>query len=277
MRLFLLTALTMTAFAANSVLNRAGVATAGMSPLDFGVVRLVSGAVALAVFVAWQGRGFALGGSGRVIAVGGLLAYIFGFSVAYRGLDAGLGALLLFGVVQITMFGGALLAREDVPLNRWVGAAVATTGLVWLLWPGETTVAPWGAAGAMVVAGVGWGVYSLQGRLERDATQATAMNFCLAAPVALIAWLFWGGGAMPATGVALAIGSGVITSGLGYALWYAILPDLGAARAGVAQLSVPVIAMAGGMVFLAEPMTWTFVGAAGLVIAGVLVSMRRSV
>ena len=136
MRLFLLTALTMTAFAANSVLNRAGVATAGMSPLDFGVVRLVSGAVALAVIVAWQGRGFALGGSGRVIAVGGLLTYIFGFSAAYRGLDAGLGALLLFGVVQITMFGGALFAREDVPLNRWVGAAVATTGLVWLLWPG---------------------------------------------------------------------------------------------------------------------------------------------
>lgn len=278
MRLLLLTALTMTAFAANSVLNRAGVAGAGMDPLAFGVVRLASGAVALAVIVAWQRRGFAVGGFGRAVAVGGLLAYIFGFSVAYRGLDAGLGALLLFGVVQVTMFGGALVAREVVPATRWVGAAVAMVGLVWLLWPSEAVAVPVGAALAMGIAGVGWGIYSLQGRLESDATQATAMNFLCAAPVALLAWLLMGNpGGMPAAGVALAVVSGVITSGLGYALWYAILPSLGATRAGVAQLSVPVIAMAGGMVFLGEPVTWKFVGAAVLVIAGVLISMRRSV
>lgn len=277
MKLLLLTALTMTAFAANSVLNRAGVAGAGMDPLAFGVVRLASGAVALAAIVAWQRRGFAVGGVGRAVAVGGLLAYIFGFSVAYRGLDAGLGALLLFGVVQVTMFGGALVAREAVPANRWIGAAVAMAGLVWLLWPSDAVSVPLGAALAMAIAGVGWGIYSLQGRLETDATQATAMNFLCAAPVALAVWLILGESGMPAAGVALAVVSGVITSGLGYALWYAILPSLGATRAGVAQLSVPVIAMAGGMVFLGEPVSWKFVGAAVLVIAGVLISMRRSV
>ncbi|TCL08173.1 EamA-like transporter family protein [Shimia isoporae] len=277
MRLLLLTAVTMTAFAANSVLNRAGVAVAGMDPLDFGVVRLVSGALALAAIVIWQRRGFALGGLGRVTAVAGLLAYIFGFSVAYRGLDAGLGALLLFGVVQITMFGGALVAREQVPAARWIGAAVAMAGLVWLLWPSDEVSVPMGAALAMMVAGAGWGVYSLQGRFEGDATQATAMNFILAAPVALVAWLILGeSGPMPTTGIALAVVSGVVTSGLGYALWYAVLPSLGATRAGVAQLSVPVIAMAGGMAFLAEPVTWRFVGAAVLVIVGVLISMRRA-
>ncbi len=277
MRLLLLIALTMTAFAANSVLNRAGVAGAGMDPLAFGVVRLASGAAALALIVMWQGRGFAVGGIGRLVAVAGLLGYIFGFSMAYRGLDAGLGALLLFGVVQVTMFGGALMAGEDVPRNRWIGAGVALSGLVWLLWPNASVSVPLIASVAMIVAGVGWGIYSLQGRLETDATQATAMNFLLAAPVALIAWLVWGKGGLPADGVALAVVSGVITSGLGYALWYAILPSLGATRAGVAQLSVPVIAMAGGMVFLGEPVTWKFIGAAVLVIAGVLMSMRRSV
>ncbi|KPA20949.1 EamA-like transporter family protein [Shimia sp. SK013] len=276
MKLLLLTALTMVAFAANSVLNRAGVAGQGMDPLAFGVIRLASGAAALAAIVLWQRRGFALGGVGRGVAVVALLAYIFGFSVAYRGLDAGLGALLLFGVVQVTMFGGALFAREEIPTTRWVGAAVALAGLIMLLWPSGSVRVPVGAALAMGIAGLGWGVYSLQGRRESDATQATAMNFILAAPLALMVWLAQGaGGEFAVAGVALAVVSGVITSGLGYALWYAILPNLGAARAGVAQLSVPVIAMAGGMIFLAEPVTWRFVGSASLVIAGVLISMRR--
>lgn len=266
----------MVAFAANSVLNRAGVAGQGMDPLAFGVIRLASGAAALAAIVLWQRRGFALGGVGRGVAVVALLAYIFGFSVAYRGLDAGLGALLLFGVVQVTMFGGALFAREEIPTTRWVGAAVALAGLIMLLWPSGSVRVPVGAALAMGIAGLGWGVYSLQGRRESDATQATAMNFILAAPLALMVWLAQGaGGEFAVAGVALAVVSGVITSGLGYALWYAILPNLGAARAGVAQLSVPVIAMAGGMIFLAEPVTWRFVGSASLVIAGVLISMRR--
>ncbi len=276
MKLLLLTALTMAAFAANSVLNRAGVAGQGMDPLAFGVIRLASGAAALGAIVLWQKRGLTVGGAGRGIAVVALLAYIFGFSEAYRGLDAGLGALLLFGVVQVTMFGGALIAREEVPATRWIGATAALAGLIWLLWPSGAVTVPIGAALAMAGAGVGWGIYSLQGRRETDATQATAMNFILAAPLALAVWLALGSeGQLRPAGVALAVVSGVLTSGLGYALWYAILPRLGAARAGVAQLSVPVIAMAGGMVFLAEPVTLRFVGAAVLVIAGVLISMRR--
>jgi drug/metabolite transporter (DMT)-like permease len=283
MRLLLLTALTMTAFAANSVLNRAAVGGLGMDAMSFGVIRLVSGALALAALILWQKRGFAIGGAGRGVAVAGLLAYIFGFSMAYRGLDAGLGALILFGVVQITMFGGAVVAREEMPRSRWLGAGLALLGLIWLLAPGAGagTVSVSHAA-AMAVAGLGWGIYSLQGRRESDATQATAMNFILAAPVAvLLSWglageiVIGGAGAHTGTGVALAVVSGVITSGLGYALWYAILPGLGASRAAVAQLTVPVIAMAGGMVFLAEPLTLRFVCAAVLVIGGVLVSMRK--
>ncbi|MBO9402401.1 DMT family transporter [Shimia sp. R9_3] len=283
MRLLLLTAITMTAFAANSVLNRAAVGGLGMDAMSFGVIRLVSGALALAALIAWQKRGFAIGGVGRGVAVAGLLAYIFGFSLAYRGLDAGLGALILFGVVQITMFGGAVVAREDMPMTRWLGAGLALAGLVWLLAPGSGGAVSVAHAAAMAAAGLGWGIYSLQGRRESDATQATAMNFILAAPVAvLLSWalageiVIGGAAALSGQGVALAVVSGVITSGLGYALWYAILPGLGASRAAVAQLTVPVIAMAGGMAFLAEPLTLRFVGAAVLVIGGVLVSMRKA-
>lgn len=274
MRLFLLTAITMTAFAANSVLTRAAVGAAGMDAVSFGVIRLVAGAVALALLVGWQKRGFGVGGIGRGVAVAGLLAYIFGFSIAYRALDAGLGALILFGVVQVTMFGGALAAGEVMPRARWWGAALALAGLAWLLWPSQDFAVSVPHAVAMGVAGLGWGIYSLQGRRESDATQATAMNFILATPVALGIGLFvLMDSALPAQGVGLAVISGVLTSGLGYALWYAVLPDLGASRAAVAQLSVPVIAMLGGMAFLGEPVTSRFVAAAALVIAGVLVSV----
>ena len=274
MRLFLLTALTMVAFAANSVLNRAAVGAGGMDPVAFGAVRVAAGAATLGLLVAWQGRGFALGGGGRAVAVAGLLVYIFGFSLAYLGLDAGLGALILFGTVQVTMFAGALVAREPVPGARWLGAALGLAGLGWLMWPGGAVAVSAWHGGLMLAAGVGWGVYSLQGRKERDATQATAMNFLLAAPVAVVAGLALGG-TMSGSGIVLAVVSGVVTSGMGYALWYAVLPGLGATRAAVAQLTVPVIALGGGMVFLGEPVTWRFVGAGVLVIGGVLVSLRR--
>ncbi|MEP2531756.1 DMT family transporter [Shimia sp.] len=276
MRMFFLSLLTMIAFGANSVLNRAAVGEFGMDPVAFGAIRLGAGAAVLTVLVMAQGRGFALGGAGRIVGVAGLLIYIFGFSLAYLTLDAGLGALILFGVVQVTMFGGAVLAREEVPTSRWAGAGLGLAGLVWLLWPGGAFDVSIMHAGMMIAAGLGWGVYSLQGRRETDATQATAMNFLLAAPIAVVlALVFAGSDSLATGGIALAVVSGGITSGLGYALWYRILPILGASRGAVAQLSVPVIALGGGIAFLGEPVTLRFVGAAVLVIAGVLVSMRR--
>lgn len=276
MRLFLLSVLTMLAFAANSVLNRASVGSFGMGPLEFGAIRLSAGALALVSIVLISKRGLALGGSGRLFGVVGLLVYIFGFSLAYLKLDAGLGALILFGVVQITMFAGAVFIREPLPLMRWVGSGFAMLGLAWLLWPrGDAEISMMHAA-LMVGAGIGWGIYSLQGRRERDATQATAMNFLLAAPFAvLLAFVVPSTGALTIQGVVLALTSGIATSGLGYALWYQIIPALGAGRAAVAQLSVPVLAMAGGMVFLSEPLTLPFAISATLVIAGVLLSMKR--
>jgi drug/metabolite transporter (DMT)-like permease len=156
------------------------------------------------------------------------------------------GALILFGMVQITMFAGAVLAREAVPLPRWVGAGVAFAGLVLLMAPGGAGVSA-GHALAMAAAGVGWGIYSLAGRGQADALGATAWNFALAVPVGGALALALGDGGMSAEGVTLAVISGAVTSGLGYALWYAVLPELGGSRAAVAQLTVPVLAAFGGV------------------------------
>ena len=278
MRLFLLTTLTMIAFAANSVLNRMALADGSIDAVNFGMIRLVSGAAILAALCMMSRNGIRLGGPGRLAGVAALLIYLYGFSTAYRGLDAGLGALILFGVVQVTMFAGGLLTSEPLPLRRWIGAGLALAGLAWLLWPGGSVSVSIGHALLMALAGVGWGVYSLAGRLSRDALQGTAANFILAAPVGLAV-----GYLLPAVepailtteGIILAIVCGAITSGLGYALWYSVLPSLASSVAAVAQLTVPVIAMVGGMLFLGEVLTLKFTLASILVLGGVAVSVLQ--
>ncbi|MGV8987566.1 MAG: DMT family transporter [Cypionkella sp.] len=248
MRLFGLTCLVMLAFAANSVLNRMGVAAGLIDPVVFAVVRLASGAAVLGALLVARGGTRWPGWHGRLPGVAGLLVYLFGFSAAYLALDAGTGALILFGVVQIAMFAGALWSGEALPPRRIGGAALALAGLALLLSPKGGALLPevW-----MALAGVGWGIYSLAGRGQKDALAASAWNFTLALPLGLIVLAIWPGH-WSGEGVALAILSGGVTSGLGYALWYAVVPQLGAGRAATAQLSVPLIAAIGGFALLAE-------------------------
>lgn len=278
MRLFVLTALTMTAFAANSVLNRMAVGPGHVGAVDFAVIRLLAGALMLAGLLALR-RGSGHMGSvfdalpRRILGAGALLVYLFGFSLAYQALDAGVGALVLFGMVQISMFLGALVLGEAVPGRRWAGAMVAFAGVVWLFapWAGNGPALSLPHALLMAAAGAGWGVYSLSARGAADPLGATAWNFVLAVPAGLAVLLALGGGPVraDATGVGLAILSGAVTSGLGYALWYAILPALGPSRAAVAQLSAPVIAALGGLALIGEPVTARLVAAGVLVLGGV--------
>ncbi len=277
MRLFVLTAFTMIPLAANSVLNRMAIAGGHIDATSFGTIRILAGAVALAGLCLILRGGLRLGGPGRVVGTLTLVLYMYGFSLAYYDLDAGLGALILFGVVQITMFVGALILKEPMPPRRWIGAALAFAGLAWLLWPGSgAAVSLWHGL-SMAAAGVGWGIYSLVGRKSGDALQATAANFIFAAPLGVLI-----GFALPApaeaiainnTGILLAVLSGAVTSGMGYALWYSILPRIAASVAAVAQLTVPVIALVGGMIFLGESLTWQFALASSLVLGGVAVSV----
>lgn len=281
MRLFLLTLLTMLAFAANSVLNRAGVGPGRIGPVDFAAVRLAAGAGMLGLILVLRrgrtGRALWPGWRGRWAGALSLLVYLFGFSLAYGALDAGTGALILFGTVQITMFAGALAAREAVPPRRWVGAGLAFAGLVWLLAPGSGPSGAPLAAAMMAAAGIGWGIYSLAARGAGDPLAATGWNFLLAVPAGLLLWLVVPLAAVAASpaGIALAVLSGAVTSGLGYALWYTVLPALGPSRGAVAQLTVPLFAVAGGMAFLGEPLTLRFTLAAALVLGGVGFALAR--
>lgn len=271
MRLVLLTALTMLAFAANSILNRMALAAGDIDALGFAVIRVASGAAVLVALALIQRRRLPLLAPGRIVGALSLTLYLLGFSIAYLRLDAGLGALILFGSVQITMFAGAVIGGEAVPRARWIGAGVAMAGLAWLVRPAGAVQVPLAGTVFMALAGIGWGLYSLAGRKAGDPLAATAANFLLAAPVCLVIPLLLPVQLDPVPisprGVVLACLSGAVTSGLGYALWYAVLPRLQAAVAGLVQLTVPVIAILGGVLLLGEGVTLRL-AAAGVVVLG---------
>jgi drug/metabolite transporter (DMT)-like permease len=273
MRLFLLTTLTMVAFAANSVLNRMALADGAIGPLAFALIRLSSGAALLLVLIWWTQRPVKIPLKRRMGGAGSLALYMIGFSLAYLSLDAGVGALILFGGVQITMFLGAVLMGEAITPRRYVGALLSFAGLVYLLWPSGNAIQIDGLGAAlMAAAAIGWGLYSLLGRQARDALAETGMNFLWASPICALVFLIWPEGAT-AYGIALAVLSGVVTSGLGYALWYSILPALGASRAAVAQLTVPIIAVLGGVALLGEGLSVKLALATCVVLGGVALSL----
>jgi drug/metabolite transporter (DMT)-like permease len=250
----LLTAVAMLAFAANSLLCRLALRQELIDPASFSSIRLVSGAVMLAVIVRLRSGG-AAPARADWLAAAMLFGYVAFFSFAYLSLSAGTGALILFGAVQVTMFSAGLRAGEMFGPVAWFGLALAVAGLVYLVSPGVAAPPLVGAA-LMAIAGVAWGVYSLRGRGVADPLAATAGNFLRAAPLALaLSVLLAVHAQVQPAGIALAIVSGAVTSGVGYVVWYAALSRLSAMRAATVQLSVPLIAAFGGVWLLSEAIT----------------------
>lgn len=266
MRLVLITFIALCAFAANSVLARAAMATGAIDPASFTAFRMGAGAITLSILMLGINKNPARAGSWTAAAA--LLVYAGAFSFAYLSLDAGIGALILFAAVQFTMFGGGLLAGERPRAGRWAGMALGLLGLAILFVPGAHAPNAAGA-GLMVVSGIAWGQYSLRGRHVDDALAATAGNFLRATPGAVIIWMLAGSGHVEASGAALAIASGALASGVGYAIWYSVLPKLDASMAAIAQLGVPIIALGGGMIWLRESATLAFVVASICILGGV--------
>lgn len=268
MRLALLTALTMIAFASNSILTRMAIDGGHIDPSGFALVRVTSGALVLGMIMTVRGGRLPLLRRNRISGAVSLAVYLVGFSLAYLTLDAGLGALILFGVVQITMFSyGALKGTPPTP-RQLTGGILAFVGLLIALWPGPGGAAdPIGAA-LMVFAGLGWAAYTIVGKSAQDPLAATAANFLLCVPILLI--LLAGVGLQfGPIGIALGILCGGLTSGLGYALWYSVLPRLDGSIAAIVQLSVPVIAILAGAVFLGEAVGITVILATLMVIGGI--------
>ena len=268
LRTVLLTSIAMVAFASNSLLCRLALQHAAIDAASFSSIRLVSGAVVLAI-LARAGARRAPPARVDWAAATMLFAYVAFFSFAYLTLSAGTGALILFGAVQITMLGAGLAAGARFEPLGWVGFALALGGLVYLVSPGVTAPTPLGAA-LMSVAGVAWGVYSLRGRGLDNPLGATAGNFLRAAPMALaLSAVLASRAHVRPSGIVLALASGAITSGIGYVIWYAALKGLSAIRAAAVQLAVPPIAAFGAVLFLAEPLTSRLATASAAILGGI--------
>lgn len=261
------------AFAANSVLCRMALLDGNIDAVSFTVVRIVSGAVTLAVLVALRNPGLLSVRPGWA-AGSALFTYMVLFSLAYITLGAGIGALVLFGFVQLTMMSMALFQKEPFPPLAWLGLAVAVGGVVYLVRP--SAEAPDAVASLqMAGAGIAWGAYSVIGRESKNPLQDTASNFLLSVPFALILMaLFWQDQVLTPKGLGLAIASGALASGCGYAVWFRVLPLLTTVRASILQLSVPLIASLGGVMFLAEPITVRLIIASVLVLGGIALVLR---
>jgi drug/metabolite transporter (DMT)-like permease len=268
-----LTTLTMVAFASNSLLCRGALARPEIDPASFATVRTVAGALTLWLLHTALPHRRSSGSRGNWLSALALAVYMTGFAYAYVSLDAGTGALILFGAVQITMMAAALVAGERLRALQWLGFALAIGGLTWLMLPGVTKPPVTGAA-LMALAGVGWGVYSLRGRRVQDPLGTTAENFMRAAPlVACVSLLTLASAQLSGQGALLAIVSGALASGVGYSIWYAALAGLTAAQAASVQLTVPVIAALGGVALLGERLSGRLGIAALLTLGGVALAI----
>jgi len=273
-RIFILTSLAMIAFAANSLFCRLALRRGTIDAATFSSIRIIAGAIALWLIVTVRKSTANKSGSWRSAAA--LFAYVAAFSFAYNSLTAGTGALLLFAAVQSTMVIWGLIKGERLSVRQWFGFLLASAGLVWLVLPGLTAPPVVGSM-LMLSAGVAWGVYSLRGKLEKDPIGATTGNFLRAVPMTLVL----SASCLPLfridqTGVAYAVLSGAITSGVGYVIWYGALTGLTATSAATVQLSAPVLATIGGIIFLHEGLTMRLIVASIAVLGGIALVVIKS-
>jgi len=263
----------MVAFASNSLLNRFALGQDAIDAASYTTIRLTSGAVMLFMIASLQrkkGRNIL---RGSWISAAFLFLYAITFSIAYLSLTTGTGALILFGSVQVTMIVAALRGGERPHVMEWIGLFLALGGLVYLVFPGLTAPSPLGSA-LMIVAGIAWGFYSIRGRGSQNPLGDTAGNFVYSVPMVLIALLFsFKNIAISSSGVMYAVLSGALASGVGYVIWYAALRGLTTTRAATVQLSVPVIAAWGGVVFLSENVSVRLLIAGVLILGGIAMAV----
>ncbi len=268
-----MTALALIAFASNSVLCRMALLDGSIDPASFTAIRVISGAVTLVILMALRG-GRPMQTWPNWAAGASLFVYMVFFSFAYIALGAGTGALVLFGFVQLTMISAAIALRDPFPPMAWLGFVVSIIGVVFLVRPGSEAPDLFSSF-QMALAGMAWGTYSLIGKRSKNPLHDTASNFIFCIPpVVFLVIIFWPEQNLNPAGLALAVTSGALASGCGYAVWYWCLPLLKTIQAAVLQFCVPVIAAAGGLVVLGEEFTQRLGISSVIVLGGIAIVMR---
>ena len=264
------TGLALIAFAANSVLSRMALGEHTIDAASYTIVRLASGALILLLILTIQKKKSLSHTGGSWFASSMLFLYAITFSFAYITLGVGIGALILFGSVQITMILLSILSGNRLHISEWVGVLIAFAGFVYLILPGVTTPSAVGFL-LMTVAGIAWGIYTLKGRGSKNPLRDTAFNFIRTLPfIIILATITYSNAKYSPFGILLAALSGAIASGIGYTIWYSALGGLSVSQAAVVQLSVPIIAALGGVMFVSEVITLRLTVSTILILGGIL-------
>ncbi len=272
------TFLALLAFAANSILCRLALANELIDPASFTILRLASGALTLTILICLRSgpKIFREKKAGNLVSALALFVYAAGFSFAYVWLDTGTGALILFASVQLSMITISLFYGHKFRFQEWAGMLIALTGFIYLVLPGVSAPSLSGAL-LMTLAGIAWGVYSVKGKLSTDALLDTSGNFLRTLPLLLLLIPLVDPGNWQWQGGFYALLSGVIASGLGYAIWYSVLPKLSASIAAVSQLCVPVVAAIGGLILVNEYPDSRLIIASIIILGGIaLVTFTKS-
>ncbi len=263
----MLASIAILAFAGNSLLARAALADGAIEAGAFSAIRLAAGAIVLLPLIG--ARPSIKDAPGAV----SLAVYMAGFSLAYLSIGAGFGALILFTCVQATIIAIGCWRGETLRLLGWMGIALAMVGLIYLLAPSSDPV-NLGAAMIMSAAGIAWGIYTVIGRNSGDPVGSTARNFLLATPLVLP--MLWLDSGLPSwNGVLLAMIAGTVTSAMGYVIWYKVTPRLGLGTVASVQLATPVVAAAGGVLLLSEPLDLRLMIGGALIVAGIFLTFAK--
>ncbi len=266
-----LTALALIAFAANSVLTKMALGKNTIDASGFTIIRLLSGAIVLLIILRVSKNKNSSFKKGSWFSSSMLFIYAISFSFAYNSLDTGTGALILFGAVQITMITISTINGNRLHFSEWIGVIIAFLGFVYLILPGVTAPSTIGFV-LMSVAGVAWGIYTLNGKSSKYPLLDTTYNFIRTIPFLIILLIIvYKNITYTNEGIWLAVISGGITSGIGYTIWYIALGGLTATQAAVVQLLVPVIAAFGGVVFIAEKITLRLSLSSFMILGGILI------
>lgn len=276
LKLFVLICVALLFLSANSILARMAIVTQNIDAFTFTFLRIISGSILLFIIYFYRKKRVDISLKKNWISGFMLFLYAICFSYSYINMLAGIGTLILFAVVQLSMIFIALFYKEKMSLNKTIGILVAFIGLVYLLYPKEDFTISYFHTFLMVISGTAWGVYSVLGKSSTSAIFNTTDNFFKASIFTLIFMLmFISEVHLDLYTFCLAITSGAITSALGYLLWYEILPKIEIITASVLQLLVPIIAIFLSILFLDESLTLELIVSTILILVGIFIALKR--
>ena len=261
---------------ANSILCRMAISTQNIDAFSFTILRIFSGAILLLIIYFYKNRTLNFDMKKNWLSSFMLFLYAICFSYSYVNMFAGIGTLILFAVVQLSMILIAIFYKESFSINKILGIIVAFAGLVYLLYPKEDFSISFFHAFLMIISGIAWAIYTVIGKSSTNALLNTTDNFFKASIfVVLFTIFFIDSLKLDFYTSILAISSGAITSALGYLIWYEILPKMQIITASVLQLIVPVLAIFLSVIILDEVLSFELLISTFVILFGIFIALFR--